>query len=82
MLTFFDSLYLIHAKEYWLQIEQIKKLDMVNMDEIMLSVDYLSHAFITFLEEETGASNMEYLLIGSMIAVVFALFMLALHKEI
>ncbi len=48
----------------------------------MQSVVYVLHTLIDFSREESGASLIEYVLIGSIIAVVFALSLLALYKEI
>ncbi len=48
----------------------------------MQSVDYVLQTLIDFSKEESGASLIEYVLIGSIIAVVCALSLLALSKEI
>ena len=48
----------------------------------MLASDYVLNTFVDFLKEESGALPMEYVLIGSIIAVVFSLFVLALYKDI
>lgn len=48
----------------------------------MRSVESLSHAFTHFLEEESGTSNMEYALVGLLIAVVCILALLAFRKNI
>ncbi len=42
----------------------------------------LSHAFAHFLKEESAASNMEYALVGLLIAVVCILAVLAFRKNI
>lgn len=42
--------------------------------------DDVLHGVINFLEEESGAPFIEYVLIGSLIAVVFGLFLLAYSK--
>ena len=47
----------------------------------MRLIDYAPHTIVDFLMEESGGSLMEYALIGSIIAVVGALILLALHKE-
>lgn len=46
----------------------------------MQSVDYVLHTFIEFLKDESGASLIEYVLVGAIIAVVGALSLLALYK--
>lgn len=42
--------------------------------------DDVLHTIINFLKEESGASLMEYVLIGSLIVVVSGLFLLAFSK--
>lgn len=46
----------------------------------MQSVDYVLHTFTGFLKDESGASLIEYVLVGAIIAVVGALSLLALYK--
>lgn len=47
----------------------------------MQTTEYESHAIFRFLIEESGASLMEYALIGSIIATIGILIFLALSKE-
>jgi Flp pilus assembly pilin Flp len=47
----------------------------------MRVTEYESHKIFHFLMEESGGSLMEYVLIGSIIAVIGALILLALYKE-
>lgn len=47
----------------------------------MRLIDYAPHVLVEFYMEESGASLMEYALIGSIIAVVGTLILLALYKE-
>lgn len=48
----------------------------------MPPINYVPHTLVDFLKEESGVFPIEYVLIGSIIAVVSALFLLALYKEI
>ena len=48
----------------------------------MRLADYVSHKFVSFLMDESGAPLIEYALIASLIAVVCGLFLLALIKDI
>lgn len=59
-----------------------RKLNIFNTEISMQSVDYVLQTLIDFSKEESGASLIEYVLIGSIIAVVCALSLLALSKEI
>ena len=47
----------------------------------MRLADYVSHTVMNFLKEESGAPLIEYALIGSIIAVVCGLVLLALGKD-
>ena len=47
----------------------------------MQLTDYVSHALVEFLKEESGAPLIEYALIASLIAVVCGLFLIALNKS-
>lgn len=48
----------------------------------MPPINHVPHTFIDFLKEESGIFPMEYVLISSIIAVVFTLFLLALYKDL
>ncbi len=43
--------------------------------------DDVLHTVINFLKDESGAPLIEYVLIGSLITVVFGLFLLAFSKD-
>ncbi len=47
----------------------------------MRFIDHVSHISIDFLREESGAPFIEHVLLSSLIAVVCALFILALSKD-
>ncbi len=47
----------------------------------MRHIDYLQHTLYNFLTDESGASPIEYILIGSLVAVVGMLFILAFGKS-
>ena len=43
--------------------------------------DDVLHTIVKFLKEESGAPYIEYILTGSLIAVVFGLFLLVISKD-
>ena len=43
--------------------------------------DDVLRTIIKFLKEESGAPHIEYILTGSLIAVVFGLFLLVINKD-
>lgn len=47
----------------------------------MRFVNNVSHISIDFLREESGASFIEHVLLGSLIVVVCTLFIMALNKD-
>jgi Flp pilus assembly pilin Flp len=51
------------------------------MEMSMRTTEYESHVISRFLGEESGASLMEYALIGAIIAAIGALIFLAISKE-
>jgi hypothetical protein len=57
------------------------KLPALKMETSMRVTEYESHTIFNFLMEESGGSLMEYVLIGSIIAVIGTLILLALYKE-
>ena len=81
MLPFFSWLYLTHQQEHWLPIKK-RQPNLFNSEISMRLADYVSHKFINFFMDESGAPLIEYALIASLIAVVCGLFLLALIKDI
>ena len=62
-------------------MQYLKKLNILILEKCMLSIDYISHTLHDFLTDDSGASLIEYVLIGSLIAVVGTLFLLAFSKS-
>jgi hypothetical protein len=50
-------------------------------EKSMRFVNYVSHISLDFMMEESGAALMESVLVGSLVAVVFTLCLLALNKD-
>lgn len=47
----------------------------------MRLIDRVLHTSSAFMKEESGAPLIEYVLIGSLVAAVLGLFLLALNKD-
>ena len=70
----------IHRAKHALPITN-SSVQILILGKSMRLIDRVMHTSSTFMKEESGAPLIEYVLIGSLVAAVLGLFLLALNKD-